>query len=76
MSRSRKRTPVSANTCAESDKPFKAASHRQERAAVRVEFARDPEAVAVSPKAFGNPWKSAKDGKHWMGDQHPEYLRK
>ena len=76
MSRSRKRTPVSGNTIAESDKWFKTASHRQERAAVRVEHARDLEAEFPSPKAHGNPWKSQKDGKHWFGFERPEFLRK
>lgn len=76
MSRSRKRTPVSGNTIAESDKAFKVISHRQERAAARSAAVSDEDAGPPHPKEHGNPWKSQKDGKHWFGGRHPHLMRK
>lgn len=76
MSRSRKRTPVSANTLAESDKPFKIISHRQSRAGVRSAVVAEDEAAPPHSKEYGNPWKSQKDGKHWFGERHPHLMRK
>lgn len=74
MSRSRRKTPVGGNTIADSDKPSKIIGHRQARAAARVALAADTD--PPHPKAFGNPWKGEKDGKHWFGDRHPEMMRK
>lgn len=64
MSRSRKRTPIRGMTTAESDKPFKRIEHRRERRVVRSRILDED---LPSPKAFGNPWKSDKDGKrYWV----------
>lgn len=84
MSRSRKRTPISGITRAESDKPFKVSEHRRERRAVRSMtgllaggtdagmpaemISEDDGFVIPSPKAFGNPWASEKDGKKYRPD--------
>jgi hypothetical protein len=74
VSRSRRRTPISPNTLAETDKPYKAAEHRRERAAVRTALANEDE--TPDPRAFGDPRGADKDGKHWFGDRHPKLLRK
>lgn len=65
MSRSRKRTPVSGITTADSDKEFKVAEHRRARRAEKsaIKAGDDP----PDPKEHGNPWASRKDGKTWTG---------
>ena len=74
MSRSRKKTPAGGITTAISDKAFKVAEHRRERRAVKADVAggQEPE----HPKAFGNPWKSEKDGKAYIAEPRPEDMRK
>lgn len=72
MSRSRKKTPIVGFTTVESDKRFKAAEHRRERAAVRTAMAVGDE--LPDSKAFGNPCLSGKDGKHYWPD--PRAYRK
>jgi hypothetical protein len=64
MTRSRRKTPITGITCAESDKPFKRAEHSRERSRVRqaLHVGEEP----PHPKAFGNPWKSEKDGKQYV----------
>ena len=74
MTRSRKRTPIGANTCAESDKTYKVAEHRRERAAVRDALRNERD--APHPKTFGNPWKGEKDGKHWWSRATAAFFRK
>lgn len=75
MSRSRRKAPVSGNTCAESDKPYKICEHRRERRVVRSALLSGREAPA--PKEFGNPWDAPKDGKHWVRAKlTPSILRK
>ncbi|WP_375463055.1 hypothetical protein [uncultured Methylobacterium sp.] len=74
MSRSKRKVPICGVTTAPSDKAFKAASHRQERAATRSALVRD--ADAPHPRAFGDPWNGEKDGKLWHGWCAPELLRK
>jgi len=74
MSRSRKKTPITGITIAESDKPFKEAEHRRERRVVRT-------AIKVGEpipdqREFGNPWASEKDGKQWLSDRNSRVLRK
>lgn len=74
MSRSRRKTPIVSVTTAESDKPFKVAEHRRERRAVNVALAHGSE----PPHAlmFGDPWKSEKDGKHYVAEPSADLLRK
>lgn len=73
MTRSRKKTPVTAMTTAESDKPFKKAAHSQERAAVRVALRQGND--APSPRLFGDPALGEKDGKQYV-PHLPELRRK
>ncbi len=56
-------------TCAESEKQFKRAEHQRERAHVRqtLQVTTDDTAIAGG-KAYGDPWKGDKDGKHYLGD--------
>lgn len=75
MARSRKMTPIIGMTGAPSDKPFKVTEHRRERRAAKRAVTILEE--APHPKAFGNPWASEKDGKHWFDNaNHPELMRK
>ena len=75
LTRSRKKTPIAGITRAESEKDDKARAHRQERAHVRRLIESDPDAIP-DPKAFGDPWSAAKDGKHYFGDHAPKLRRK
>lgn len=63
MSGSRRKVPICGMTTAPSDKPFKQAEHRRERAAVKIAVRQDREPPA--PKAFGNPACGDKDGKQY-----------
>jgi hypothetical protein len=61
-------------TTAESEKEFKQAEHRRERAHVRDALRKGDE--PPHPKAFGNPWAGDKDGKQWLAAPPDELLRK
>ena len=69
MSRSRKKTPVTGTTLAETEKEFKQQEHQRERARVRTALANfdDEEKVLPHPNEFGNPWAGPKDGKRHHG---------
>jgi hypothetical protein len=69
MSRSRKKHPITGITTAETDKPFKQQEHQRERSAVRDALKTEKE-VLPSPREFGDPCKSMKDGKTvWTENQ-------
>ena len=75
MSRSYRHTPITGITVAESDKLFKVLEHRRERRAVNVALTTNGD--LPSPKAFGNPWASEKDGKAFFdAARHPKLMRK
>jgi hypothetical protein len=73
MSRSRRKTQISG-IAADSDKLFKVAEHRRERRATRcaLKIAKP----LKSPRLFGDPWHSDKDGKLYRADAGPEFFRK
>ena len=73
MSRSRKKNPITGMTTAKSDKKFKQREHRRERTAVRDALAKGKD--APSPKEFGDPAGSEKDGKQYLPDD-ARYRRK
>ena len=66
MSRSHKKQPGGGIAVADSDKWFKTSEHRRERRYVTSSLRRDEEPM---PRDFGNPCKSAKDGKTYWVDQ-------
>lgn len=67
MARSRKQTPVSGNTCANSEKADKLAAHRRERRKVRQTLHVEPESeVLPLTREVSNVWAFAKDGKHYI----------
>jgi hypothetical protein len=80
MSRSRKKTPITGMTTAESDKAWKQSASRKVRRTVRQRLleAEDGDAVAVAAMRYEliNPASSAKDGKQWLGRQFLELMRK
>lgn len=76
MSRSYRRTPICGISKAESDKWYKTSEHRRERRSVKAAILQDIDADYPDPKRFGSPWKSAKDGKQWLGNKYPELMRK
>ena len=75
MSRSRRKTPITGQTTAASDKAFKQNAHRSARRAVKA-----LDLTATDPaidKAFGDPWNSRKDGKtRFDPNHHPDLMRK
>jgi hypothetical protein len=77
MSRSRRKTPIFGMTKAESDKDYKVAEHRAERRSARaILCARlDQDDRHLHRKDYGNPCKSAKDGKQYF-PSHPREMRK
>ncbi|OYW34842.1 MAG: hypothetical protein B7Z41_00725 [Rhizobiales bacterium 12-66-7] len=74
MARSKRRTPIFGNTTAESDKKFKRAENRRARRCARVSLGigGDP----APAKAFGSPWDSEKDGKHFWRAAPEDAMRK
>ena len=78
MTRSRKKTPISGITTAESEKQDKRLANRRVRRAVKQALATSVD-VDVLPhrRDLTNPWTMAKDGKMWFNaDRFPEALRK
>lgn len=71
MSRSRRKTPIFGHTRAESDKQFKVAENRRSRRANNQRIDDVP-----PQKAYGDPWKSDKDGKSYWRDAPPSMMRK
>ena len=75
MSKSHRHTPVTGMTAAETDAPYKAREHRRARRAEKQAIAAGLEPPA--PRAFGDPWRSEKDGKQWFDlRRHANLMRK
>ncbi len=69
MSRSTRKTPIFGNTTAPSDKEFKQASNRAMRRARN-------QGEEPHDKEYGDPWKSAKDGKSYRVKAQKKDMRK
>jgi hypothetical protein len=70
MTRSRKKTPITGITSAESEKADKTVAHRKERRKVRTVLQVDPESdVLPHTREVSDPWSMAKDGKVYLGDR-------
>ncbi len=78
MSRSRKKTPITGMTTAESDKEWKQAASRKVRRTVRQRLleAEDGDGVPAKRYELINPASSDKDGKQWLGYAFPKLMRK
>ncbi len=79
MSQSRKKTPVTGNTTARSEKQDKRIANRRMRAIVRtmINSGAGDEMLPVSKHAASNVWSHDKDGKHRFDPKkHPRMMRK
>ena len=79
MSQSRKKTPITGNTTARSEKHDKRLANRRMRAIVRtlMNSGVDDENLPVSKNAASNVWSFDKDGKHCFDPKkHPRLMRK
>jgi len=79
MSNSRKKTPVTGNTTAVSEKQDKRIANRRMRAMVRTQINSGvgDEQLPVSRHAASNVWSFDKDGKHRFDPKkHPHLMRK
>ena len=77
MSRSRKKTPITGVTLAESEKKDKVATHRVYRHAVNKLVTPDLETPLPTEKQLTNPWDMAKEGKAKYDPAMPrKFLRK
>lgn len=78
MSRSRRRTPITGITTAESDHAWKKAAARKLRRAVgqHLKATLDGDRFAGKRWDLVNPWSSEKDGKRWWRDPQAKWLRK
>jgi len=63
MSRSRKKTPITGVTLAESEKQDKAASHRRYRRTLKQLVNPDLQTPLPTEQQLTNPWHMAKEGK-------------
>jgi hypothetical protein len=76
MSRSRRKTPITGVTKAESDKRDKVLAHRRQRRRVRTALASGRLEIAMRRKA-GDVWSFAKDGKQCFDPRRrPKLMRK
>jgi hypothetical protein len=75
MSRSRRRTPITGWTTAESEKEDKRRANRAFRAAAK-EAIRRSEEPPHHIRCVSEVYSWAKDGKTWLGDRHPNLMRK
>ena len=66
MSRSRRKTPMTGTTCAESERYDKRIWHRRFRRAVTSAISGDKE-VMPHVRDVSDPWRFAKDGKTFWG---------
>ncbi|MFA5810000.1 MAG: hypothetical protein WC935_06665 [Thermoleophilia bacterium] len=69
MSRSRKRTPISPNACASSEKGDKVRANRKFRRVTRERIRADSEAPP-DIREVSSVWLFAKDGRHFV--RNPE----
>lgn len=82
MSQSRKKTPVSGNTTARSEKQDKRLANRRLRRNTKqvlvVNGKGGPEFDPTLPllREVSNVWSFDKDGRHWMRDPKPKDMRK
>lgn len=76
MSRSRRKTPITGITCAESEKDDKRRCARGVRRNNKIKV-RKGEDILIEPKEFMNPWSMAKDGKSYRKvKDYPKLMRK
>ncbi len=78
MSRSRRKTPISGITTAQSDHPWKkmAARKLRHRSKQELNTSLDGDRFAGKRWDLVNPWSSEKDGKDWMSNPDPRWMRK
>ena len=69
MSRSKKKSPVLAMTCAESEKDWKKENHRRFRRKTKTALQTGEEPPEI--KEVTEIWDSPKDGKRWWGNSKP-----
>jgi 4-aminobutyrate aminotransferase-like enzyme len=78
MSRSRRKTPISGITTAESEKQDKRIANRRERHRNRqiLGYSVD-DTLLMHRRQAGNPWLMDKDGKAFFdSNKYPELMRK
>lgn len=78
MSRSRRKTPITGHTTAQSDAEWKAKAARLLRHSVKQQLTKELHTDDFPGKRWDvvNPWSSDKDGKGWFGKLHPKWMRK
>lgn len=78
MSRSRRKTPIHGITTAESDHRWKKAAARKVRRRVRqlLPVTLDSDRLPNRRWELVNPWSSEKDGKCWLKNPDPRWMRK
>lgn len=74
MSRSRRKTPITGVTLAESEKKDKLASHRIYRRTLKQLITPDLETPLPTEQQLTNPWSMAKDGKLGYNQKLPKKL--
>lgn len=77
MSRSKRSTPIISFTTSRSEKQDKRVANRKFRRLTTHKIrTHDNEALPVRLKEVSNIYTFSKDGKQWVGEKHPKYLRK
>ena len=78
MSRSRRKTPITGHTTAQSDAEWKAKAARALRHSAKQALEANPDDMTLSGKRWDaiNPCSAPKDGKYWFGKADARLLRK
>lgn len=76
MSRSRKKSPVTGITVADSEAQDKRLWHKRLRAMTRARLAHEDDPFPVAVNEASSPWLMSKDGKRWWGRSFPLAHRK
>ena len=77
MARSRRKTPITGRTTAESEKDDKAASHRRLRRVTKQAIHGELETTLPVDRELTNTWSMSKDGKFYFDQkEYPKGMRK
>jgi hypothetical protein len=76
MSRSRKKTPITGVTLAESEKQDKVKAHRAYRRTLKQTLTPDLETPLPLERQLKDVWEMAKEGKSYDATLNPKRMRK
>jgi len=76
LSRSKRKTPITGISTAESEKKDKRKANRIFRRMAKQAINQEAEIIPVKMEEASEVYKFNKDGKQWHGNKYPKLLRK